>query len=955
MFVCVSLVFVNACNIAPRTATQQSNTLPSEIIKSPNDTRQYESIVLNNKLELILVSDPSIEKSAAALSVAVGSYQEPKGFGGLAHYLEHMLFMGTKKYPAASEYSEFIAQNGGEQNAYTDLHYTNYMVAVNNEAFDQALDRFSRFFYQSLLDEKYADKERHSVHSEWTMKSPNDWVILDQLDGLTLNPAHPAYQFNWGNLTSLTDKGPRKLHAELVKLYQSYYSANLMKATLISPLPLAQIKQLANKHFSKIPNKKIPKPKVEQVAALPENLQKIIHYKPQTDMKQLQLKFVIDNNSEQFLVKPNGYVTYLLGNEMPGSLASELRKWALSEAVYADYDADKYGSAGELTLYVDLTEFGVHNRDRVMAAVLAYLSLLKQQGIDKRYFNEIKQSLSNMFRFKQKTEEYSYAMEVAANMQSVPAKYALSSHYQYQTFEPKAIEAVLNQLNMKNLRLFYIDKDQMVDTKMEYFPGRYSISPITPELIRRWQQGAGDFAFSLPKVNSLMPSQFNLVDKVYKDTPLHLIDSKRLSVHLAHSALFSQPKGFLEINFNSNVSKLNAKNHVLADIVNQMLEQDFTALSSEAHTAGMGLNLEVKNGLQISIEGFDDKQQALLKRVVAQLKKMSLNKQQLKNYKQAVIARINSRNKQILLDQLFLKFRQVLNLDNFSDGALLEQVNSISIDDVLNFKQQLFQQANLQVFAFGNYQAIQVKRLVTELVDNLPINKGAREFYLSPELTVPAGKVLSWQQDVDMTDVAFANTYLRPLDIKELATANVLGQIISPALFKQIRTEEQLAYSVGFFSQRINKQLLLGYYIQSPQKGLKEVNDRISLFREKFSHTLQQLSDEKFDAYKKSLLMTLKQPAKNLQEEFMLLEEDWRRQHWHFDSHHALINNVQNVSLQNVQDLFKKIESGDAFGNFILQLRGTEFSHQEIIQPKDVTNIQDLDLFHKRQLEVFDN
>ena len=166
------------------------------IVKSANDTREYESVVLANDLEVVLISDPTIEKSAAALSVGVGSYQEPKGFGGLAHYLEHMLFLGTKSYPTVGEYSEFITQNGGSQNAYTELDHTNYMVAVNNDAYDEALKRFSGFFYESVLDPKYADKERNAVHSEWTMKGPNDYVILGQLDGKTLNQEHPISQFN---------------------------------------------------------------------------------------------------------------------------------------------------------------------------------------------------------------------------------------------------------------------------------------------------------------------------------------------------------------------------------------------------------------------------------------------------------------------------------------------------------------------------------------------------------------------------------------------------------------------------------------------------------------------------------------------------------------------------------------------------------------------------------------
>ncbi|MFP3481129.1 insulinase family protein, partial [Burkholderia sp. SIMBA_057] len=81
----------------------------------------------------------------------------------LAHYLEHMLFLGTEKYPDTNEYSEFMSNNGGSQNASTWLDVTNYMFKINNSAYDEALDRFSDFFKAPKLYPEYADKGRNAV------------------------------------------------------------------------------------------------------------------------------------------------------------------------------------------------------------------------------------------------------------------------------------------------------------------------------------------------------------------------------------------------------------------------------------------------------------------------------------------------------------------------------------------------------------------------------------------------------------------------------------------------------------------------------------------------------------------------------------------------------------------------------------------------------------------------
>jgi insulysin len=113
------------------------------ISKSKDDSRVYKLITLENQLRCLLIQDDEADKSAAALDVHVGSSLDPKEFGGTAHFLEHMLFMGTTKYPVENAYDEFITNNGGYNNAYTSLTDTNYHFEVSNEGFEETLDMFA--------------------------------------------------------------------------------------------------------------------------------------------------------------------------------------------------------------------------------------------------------------------------------------------------------------------------------------------------------------------------------------------------------------------------------------------------------------------------------------------------------------------------------------------------------------------------------------------------------------------------------------------------------------------------------------------------------------------------------------------------------------------------------------------------------------------------------------------
>ena len=101
------------------------------IYRSPTDDRHYRYLRLANGLQVVLISDPGEDKGAAALSVAVGSFDNPQEWPGLAHFLEHMLFLGTEKYPEPGAYQAFISAHGGSHNAYTSLARTSYFIASN--------------------------------------------------------------------------------------------------------------------------------------------------------------------------------------------------------------------------------------------------------------------------------------------------------------------------------------------------------------------------------------------------------------------------------------------------------------------------------------------------------------------------------------------------------------------------------------------------------------------------------------------------------------------------------------------------------------------------------------------------------------------------------------------------------------------------------------------------------
>ena len=134
--------------------------------KHPLDKSEVRKLTLDNGVKVYLLSNPDFNVSAASMVVEVGSLENPDNREGLAHFLEHMLFLGTKKYPDVDEYSTYLKTFGGYSNAYTASDHTNYQLQVLPDGFEGALDRFAQFFISPLFTAEYTAREVNAVNSE---------------------------------------------------------------------------------------------------------------------------------------------------------------------------------------------------------------------------------------------------------------------------------------------------------------------------------------------------------------------------------------------------------------------------------------------------------------------------------------------------------------------------------------------------------------------------------------------------------------------------------------------------------------------------------------------------------------------------------------------------------------------------------------------------------------------
>ncbi len=136
---------------------------------------------LRNGLTVVTVPQTSTETVTVMLLVPVGSRHEQPNTNGISHFLEHLMFKGTKKRPSTLELTKQLDAVGAAYNAFTGKDTTSYYIKVAADRLELALDLFSDMVFQSLYDPKEIDRERGVIIEELNMYQDNPLMHVDTL------------------------------------------------------------------------------------------------------------------------------------------------------------------------------------------------------------------------------------------------------------------------------------------------------------------------------------------------------------------------------------------------------------------------------------------------------------------------------------------------------------------------------------------------------------------------------------------------------------------------------------------------------------------------------------------------------------------------------------------------------------------------------------------------------
>ena len=474
--------------------------------------RKTAKLRLDNGLEAFLISDPSLDKSGAALSVMVGSFDDPAEYPGLAHFTEHMLFMGTKKYPNEAEYQTFISKHGGQANAFTSNDTTCYLFSIDNRYFQEALNRFSDFFKEPLFNPSGVARELQAVDQEFAKNLQSDFIRQYSVQKDIANPAHPFNRFSMGNSKTLTPV----TQSIVQKFYQDHYSANVMRLVLISPLPLEQLKALANQDFSSIENRNITPLNLTTRATNPAIDQQIVYIEPLRELRTLDIIWELPSSFMAMKEsRPDRLISYMIGHEGEKSLLAQLKREDLAESLSCGV-LPLSNAYGEFYIDIDLTEKGMKQRDTVVERVFQTLATIKAKKLPAYLFQNMQDMEKLRYQYQPKEEVFTFLMKRIQNihgesMETYPIQASITQKY-----DPEATKSLLNLLTPQNAHIELIARAKNFHTHLDkvepWTETKYAVEPIGKEKIAAWSKASPHFQIDLPEENRFIPQSFALLN-----------------------------------------------------------------------------------------------------------------------------------------------------------------------------------------------------------------------------------------------------------------------------------------------------------------------------------------------------------------------------------------------------------------------------------------------------------
>lgn len=860
-----------------------------------NESRKIKNGILSNGLKYAVIDDKLDDKTYISVGVGVGTNMDPDDLPGLAHFTEHMLFLGSKKFPDENYYQDKVQLHGGSSNAYTDSKITVYYLSVFHDALDEMLDIFSRFFIDPLFDKDSVSREVNAVNSEHQKNIQNDMWRTDRLYNMFYNNKNPNSKFGTGNLETLNKPGLRN---RMKEFYSKYYFSSNMSIVISTNLDNDLTIKKIEKYFGVLPKKENKiinefKLNLKRTPILKKNiLNNWYHLIPVKDVNVIIYNWVIPSTIKYYKKKYWTAIGNLLSRTDKGSLYNYLyEKGYITNISVGEYEDDLYYSIFSINIYC--TELGFKNIS-LINETLKYLLNNIPDNLDEYLEDSNKLSIQK-YNYGSKISSLDLVLELVNNLFLYPLEDIYSANYILGKLNTKKLKKMIEKyLNFNNKYVFVISKKKLQENEFE----------IEKFYGLKYYKIKKNKLLTSPNVN--FKYEPNLENKYIADKVIHYDDKifppKKIKTNydfwVGKENRFKEPIVYCIISLYCPDIFNTPKKYIMITILISLYGEYFNKKYYSAFEAGNGVSISETSSrctISIRLEGFNTKFNSFVKDFMSDFSNIPIFSKDKFN------TEIENKKKSLknMRKMSPLGLSEYILLSNsfqfvYSINELNSAINNLNYLDCIEFQKIFLKKFDPTIFYYGNYdKPISIKITDSKIKKYLPIRR--KEIKCDLIIDHP---------NLEEKNNGISCYYLiGKFNPKLIVILDLFMKIVEVSFYDTLRTKNQLGYLVKMGSKIIKKDYFIVQKIQSQFK-IKEVLDKILKFNSMINKILKNLNESSLNNWKETLKKNYLEKETKTSEALLLLGMEIFNKDYMFNRYKIMARLVDNISLQDLNDFY---------------------------------------------------
>lgn len=883
-----------------------------DIEQTTNDVRKVKGLILENGIHIILINDTKIPISTCAVTVASGSRLDE--YEGTAHFLEHLLFMGTEKYPKHNAFEKYINKCGGNSNAFTGNEFTCYYISLDNKYLEKGVDMLSQFFIKPLLKDKYIKSELEIINSEHEKNMADDyWINEDIFNNFIKESKYTI--FGTGNSTSLESITQQ----DIEKYYKKNYTSDKINICITDSISIEEMETKYIKYFNIIHKTKSQPDNFEPIQFIDKDL---IIFKSNTDHNYINCYLIFDCDSKDI----NDYcisnmISFLLGIEYEESISYYLKENNIISSCYTsckEYYDDKANINIKYYIYNDNKRKELI--DIIIKSTRDYINFLENLTFEefktcyKKY--QIIHTLQNMYN--EKTD----AVSISNNMVTFNKLYSILGP----NYVPDFVETLYNRfIHMlktiiykytTNMNIYNIPKDNFIKSK--WYTSKYFITNYNDVKVETKYKYSLDKFLNMYTSINLKNLHKDKIDTEFKKPELILDEEKnKKQIYLSKGNYYNKPI--------CNISVIR-KNNLLNDKYHKLIFEIYVLLCnmilnyyinvSECYLLNFNI-YDMDNYYIINFNGPQDYIDEFITKIMTIIHPDNIFNFDITTHfnkiKDNIIDNINNLKFNGSLEYSEIIYSSIINND-YGIEEELQVLKNLTLEEFSNDIKKCLTYIEEKYIILGmeENEILKIKNeinnyYINDIIDKISFNRTKYCNKIEYENKIPKieKEIIINKQFIKNKNNALIQYYIIEMDKNDIIKNKIILRIISSLLsnyfFDKVRTRDKIGYityvSFDIIKYDDNNLNIITYNVQSSHT-VEKIKQSIKEFNEEIQNLIIEDKEikEQFNEIKSSLMLNIEKPFKSIKSEMS----------YYIDN---IINDIKDFEYKNVLgNIYSKLD-----------------------------------------------